>query len=137
MPILLIATALLVIFAGSAHAQTAPAGFQSPSRNIACQYFDYDKHNILRCDIAAMESKPRRPPDCELDYGGAFEMNAKGPAACICHGDTVMDKSLPVLAYGEVWQRGGFTCRSEQTGVTCFNTDRRGFSLARAKQEMF
>jgi hypothetical protein len=24
----------------TAHAQTAPTGFQSPSKNIACQYFD-------------------------------------------------------------------------------------------------
>ena len=45
--------------------------------------------------------------------------------------------TLPVLGYGDVWQRGGFTCKSEQTGVTCFNADRRGFSLARAKQEVF
>jgi hypothetical protein len=95
-------------------AQSAPTGFQSPSKNIACQYFGYDKQNVLRCDISAMETKPRRPADCELDYGGAFEMNAKGPAARICHGDTVMDKALPVLGYGEVWQRGGFTCTSEQ-----------------------
>ena len=90
-------TLSVLTLAASAHAQTAPAGFQSPSKNIACQYFDYDRQNILRCDIAAMETKPRRPADCELDYGGAFEMNAKGPAARICHGDTVMDKSLPVL----------------------------------------
>src|SRR5947207_15402413 len=97
--------------AASAYAQTAPTGFQSPSKNIACQYFDYDKQNTLRCDISAMEAKPRQSADCDLDYGGAFEMNAKGPAARICHGDTVMDKSLPVLAYGEVRQRGGFTCK--------------------------
>jgi hypothetical protein len=127
----------LLTLAATSHAQSGPAGFQSPSKNIACQYFDYDKQNILRCDISAMETKPRRPADCELDYGGAFEMNAKGVAARICHGDTVMDGSLPVLGYGEVWQRGGFTCRSEQTGVTCFNTDRRGFSLAKARQEVF
>ncbi len=48
-----------------------------------------------------------------------------------------MDPSLPLLAYGEVWQRGGFTCRSEQTGLTCFNAMQRGFSLARSKQEVF
>lgn len=124
-------------FSASAHAQSAPTGFQSPSKNITCQYFDYDKQNTLRCDISAMDTKPRRPADCELDYGGAFEMNAKGPAARICHGDTVMDPRLPVLGYGEVWQRGGFTCTSEQTGVTCFNAERRGFSLARARQEVF
>jgi hypothetical protein len=132
---------LLMVFlltrVAAGHAQTAPTGFQSPSKNIACQYFDYDKQNILRCDIAAMETKPRRPAACDLDYGGAFEMNAKGPAARICHGDTVMDNSLPVLSYGEVWRRGGFTCKSEQTGITCFNADRRGYSLARAKQEVF
>ncbi len=117
MPMLLIFTALFVIFTSAANAQSGPAGFQSPSKNIACQYFDYDKQNTLRCDIGAMETKPRRPVDCELDWGGAFEMNAKGPAARICHGDTVVDNSLPTLAYGEVWQRGGFTCKSEQTGT--------------------
>jgi hypothetical protein len=136
-PIRTLGILVLLMTAGGAMAQSAATGFQSPSKNIACQYFDYDKQNVLRCDIGAMETKPRRPADCELDYGGAFEMNARGPAARICHGDTVMDKSLPVLGYGEVWQRGGFTCTSEQTGVTCFNTERRGFSLARAKQEVF
>jgi hypothetical protein len=132
----LLALSLLTL-AAPARAQSGPIGFQSPSKNITCQYFDYDKQNILRCDIAAMDTKPRRPADCELDYGSAFEMNAKGPAARICHGDTVRDNSLPALGYGEVWQRGGFTCTSEQTGITCFNADRRGFSLARAKQEFF
>jgi hypothetical protein len=127
----------LLALADLAHAQSALTGFQSPSKNIACQYFHYDKQNVLRCDISAMETKPRRPADCDLDYGGAFEINAKGPAARLCHGDTVLDTVLPVLGYGEVWQRGGFTCTSEQAGVTCFNTDRRGFPLARAKQEMF
>jgi hypothetical protein len=47
-----------------------------------------------------------------------------------------MDPSLPVPAYGEVWQRAGFTCRSEPTGLTCFNAMQRGFSLARAKHEV-
>ena len=130
-------TLSLLALAAPAHAQSSPIGFQSPSKNITCQYFDYDKQNTLRCDISAMDTKPRRPADCELDYGGAFEMNAKGLATRICHGDTVMDPRLPVLGYGEVWQRGGFTCTSEQTGVTCFNADRRGFSLSRAKQDIF
>jgi len=128
---------VLALTASGVMAQSGPTGFQSPSKNITCQYFDYDKQNTLRCDISAMETKPRRPADCDLDYGGAFEMSAKGSAACICHGDTVMDNSLPVLAYGEVWQRGGFTCTSEQSGVTCFNAERRGFSLSRARQDIF
>ena len=90
------------ILSTAANAQSTPAGFQSPSKNIACQYFDYDKQNTIRCDIAVIETKPRRPADCDLEYGQAFEMNAKGAASRICYGDTVIDKSLPVLAYGEV-----------------------------------
>jgi hypothetical protein len=136
-PLRVLLTLCLLTLAPSARAQSGPIGFQSPSKNITCQYFDYDKQNTLRCDISAMETKPRRPADCELDYGGAFEMNAKGPAARICHGDTVMDNPLPVLGYGEVWQRGGFTCTSEPVGATCFNAERHGFSLSRAKQEVF
>lgn len=83
------------------------------------------------------DTLPRRPADGELDYGHAFGMSAKGAASRICAGDTVMDASLPVLAYGEVWQRAGFTCRSERTGLTCFNAMQRGFSLARAEQKVF
>ena len=123
--------------ATTAHAQNGPTGFRSPSRNIACQYFSDDGQNVLRCDIMQATVTARRPADCDLDWGTAFEMAARGRAERLCHGDTVMDPGLPVLAYGNVWQRGGFTCNSEQSGVTCFNTERRGFSLSRAKQELF
>jgi uncharacterized protein DUF6636 len=119
------------------HAQTGPTGFQAPSKNIACQFFTSEAQNVLRCDIIEMDTRPKRPADCELDWGHAFEMTAKGNAGRICYSDTVMDASLPVLAYGEVWQRGGFTCRSEQAGLTCFNAMQRGFSLSRAVQKVF
>ena len=128
-------------FATSAAAQGRPIGFLTPSKNIVCQFFtgngQTNDQAVLRCDIMNMETRPRRPADCELDWGHAFEMTAKGSAGRICAGDTVMDPTLPVLAYGEIWQRAGFTCRSEQTGLTCFNAMQHGFSLARAKQEVF
>ena len=93
--------------------------------------------NAIRCDIAAMETKPKRPADCELEYGQAFMMHARGGAERICYGDALTDKPLPVVPYGEIWQRGGMTCTVEQAGVTCSNADRHGFSLSRAKQELF
>jgi hypothetical protein len=120
-----------------AHAQSSPAAFQSPSNNIACQFFNDGKRSALRCDIANMMTNPPRPADCDLEWGQAFELTAQDGGTRICYGDTIIDKTLPVLAYGEVWQRGGFTCKSEQTGITCFNADRHGFALSRAKQEMF
>jgi hypothetical protein len=127
----------VVMIASPSRAQNGPTGFQSPTKNVACQYFDYDKQNTLRCDIMEATVTARRPADCDLEWGKAFEMNAKGGAARICYGDTVIDKSLPVLAYGDVWQRGGFTCRSEQSGLTCFNAMQHGFSLSRAEQKVF
>ncbi|MBR1156574.1 DUF6636 domain-containing protein [Bradyrhizobium sp. JYMT SZCCT0428] len=127
----------LLLLAGSAHAQSGPVGFQSPSKNIACAYFDYDKQNTLRCDIMEATVTARRPADCDLEWGKAFEMRSRGSAVRLCYGDTVMDPKMPMLVYGEVWQRGGFTCTSEQSGVTCLNADRRGFSISRAKQDLF
>ena len=131
-------SALVLSLAGlcAAQAEDIP-GFQSPSKNIACQYFDTDGENTLRCDISQMNASPPRPADCELDWGEAFEMTAKGSAGRNCHGDTMADPQLPVLAYGEVWLRGGFTCRSEPTGLTCFNATQHGFSLSRATQRVF
>jgi hypothetical protein len=37
--------------------------------------------------------------------GPPFELASKGSGTRI-YGDTVIEKTLPVLAYGEVWQRG-------------------------------
>ncbi|MBR0719884.1 DUF6636 domain-containing protein [Bradyrhizobium liaoningense] len=138
---LILTSILLALIGGGVSAQDRPIGFLTPSKNIVCQFFagngQGNDQAVLRCDIMNMETRPRRPADCELDYGHAFEMTAKGTAARICAGDTVMDPALPVLAYGEIWQRAGFTCRSEQTGLTCFNAMQHGFSLARTKQEVF
>jgi hypothetical protein len=137
LPKAVFALSLLLIIPGAANAQSSVTGFRSPSNNIACQYFDYDRQHTLRCDIMEATVTARRPADCDLEWGKAFEMRAKGSAIRLCYGDTVMDQALPILAYGEIWQRGGFTCTSEQSGVTCFNAERRGFSLSRAKQELF
>jgi hypothetical protein len=113
-------------------------GFQSPSKNIACIYFEYDGHKALRCDIGdKVGPPPPKPANCEQDWGNSYEVQAKGHAGPSCTGDTQIGQPLRVLPYGEVWQRSGITCKSEESGVTCFNADRRGFSLSRAKQEVF
>jgi hypothetical protein len=137
MRLLLTSLALVAIAANTAHGQSNPAGFQSPSRNISCLVFADGARNAIRCDIAVMETKPKRPASCDLEYGQAFMMDVKGTAERICYGDALTDKVLPVVGYGGIWEHGGFTCTSEQTGVTCSNADRHGFSLSRAKQEFF
>jgi hypothetical protein len=132
-----IALGLFLLTAGSANAQDGPVGFKTPSGNIFCRMFDFEGPPTLRCDMMEVDTRPRRPASCDGDWGRAFEMTARGRAAPICRGDTMYDPSLPALRYGSVWQRAGFTCRSEQTGLTCFNASGRGFSLSRARQEVF
>lgn len=115
-------------------------GFQSPSGNIHCNYFKGDtaRETTIRCDVMEMVVTARRPKDCELEWGRAFEIAADGRRGeRICYGDTVMDRALPKLSYGEVWQRGGFTCKSEPSGIACFNADRHGFSVSRGTQTLF
>jgi hypothetical protein len=82
---------LLSLTSYGADAQDRLIGFQTPSKNIACQFYTDNGQGVLRCDIMNMETRPRRPADCELEWGNAFEMSAKGSAGRICAGDTIMD----------------------------------------------
>jgi hypothetical protein len=135
--LLSVGVAAVLAAAIAANAQSGPAGFQSPSGNIHCQFFEgwADEKPTLRCDVRNIATSPPRPRDCEQDWGRAFEI-AEGAQAGqrICAGDTVADDSLGVLAYGRDWQEGGFSCRSETNGVTCGNTAGHGFFLSRASQ---
>ena len=92
---------LSALFVAAANAQSGPVGFLSPSKNIACAYFDYDKQNTLRCDIMEATVTARRPADCDLEWGKAFEMRSKGSAVRLCYGDTVMD---PKTAGAGLWR---------------------------------
>ena len=40
-------------------------------------------------------------------------------------------------AYGATWQRHGFSCKSEPSGVTCVNPKGHGFELSRSGQRVF
>jgi hypothetical protein len=133
-----IVVALAFLFAATAaHGEDSPVGFQTPSKNIACQLSTDDGQSALRCDLLKVTMKPSQPRNCGLDFGDAFEMATKGEAAPTCHGDTVADPKLPVLTYGASWQRDGFTCRSAPSGLTCSNAMQHGFSLSRATQKVF
>jgi hypothetical protein len=138
----LVAAAIAILLAAMPRAQAqseAPEGFRSPSGNIFCQAFRLDDGAALRCDLQTISNRPpARPRDCDLDWGQAFEVTDKTQrAARICHGDTVMDPQLPILRYGATWERHGFTCRSQETGVECRNTSGNGFALSRARQQVF
>ena len=61
--------ALLLSLTGvcAAHAEDDLSGFQSPSKNIACMYFEYDGHKSLRCDVGDKSWRLSKPSSCEQE----------------------------------------------------------------------
>ncbi len=108
--------------------------FQSPSHNIGC-YLDGAG---ARCDISQKSwTPPPKPADCELDWGGGLSVDTKR-SRVVCAGDTVLDPSAPVLAYGEASEAGAFVCVSDQTGMTCTHRPSGyGFQLSRQSYKLF
>ena len=99
--------------------------FQMPSKNNGC-LFGFRQR---RCDIVSgLEPEPNEI--CDFDWVGV-DMGVSGPAAANCGSDTVYDAGAPVLEYGSTWSRGGITCDSEESALTCTNREGHGFSLAR------
>ena len=134
----------LSIFASCAvaSAQAAdfvPVGFQTPSGNIFCQAFSFEKDESLRCDVMQLTGRtPAKPKDCDYDWGQAFALDSKaGEGQRICYSDTTMDHGLAVLPYGMTWQQGSFTCISDRVGLTCLTAARHGFVLSKAEQRLF
>jgi hypothetical protein len=131
------AAAILALSALAAGAQDV-SGFRSPSGNIHCQFYGGDDATI-RCDLAQISNRPPpRPRDCDLEWGQAFEIGARAARGTrLCYGDTVQDARLPVLPYGQSFQRRGLACISTQAGVGCRNAAGHGFELSRAEQRIF
>ncbi|MDO9499914.1 DUF6636 domain-containing protein [Falsiroseomonas sp.] len=123
--------ALALLLPGLAAAED---GFRLPSGNIRCGVWE----GVLRCEAMQFSYRPPpRPADCDLEWGGAIELGRRGPAAPVCHGDTVTDPKAPVLAYGGAWQGEGLSCSAAPQGLRCSNAEGRGFEMARARLRLF
>lgn len=114
----------------TAPALTSPT-FQMPSKNIGCA----TSEGVLVCDILS-GLKPEPKQNCELDWTG-MEMERLGPAQPRCAGDTAYSQNAPVLAYGNGWASGGFTCEASHDGLLCHNEEGHGFSLSREAWKQF
>lgn len=130
---------LCVAFVAAALAATAQSRsqafvtFQMPSKNIGCGYLSGLGPAVLRCDIRS-GLKPEPRSRCELDWTG-ISMGGGAPRPT-CAGDTVFTPGAPVLAYGTVWKRGGFTCLSSRIGLSCANRVGHGFFLAKERWQV-
>jgi hypothetical protein len=107
--------------------------FMMPSQNIGCVfvpeggtavYEPRDGGPELACDRV----EPRYVSVVLGPAGAPIMIEEPGEAPC-CSG--------PVLDYGNTWSEGPFTCTSARTGLTCQRDDGAGFSLSRARIELF
>ncbi|CAN5282495.1 hypothetical protein BH20ACT13_BH20ACT13_25690 [soil metagenome] len=116
---------------------SASSYFVTPSRNILCLWsatVDARPRTFLRCQIGTgLNPRPKRPPDCDTDWGFGLTLLNVGRAEVLCAGDTIWRRWKPVLTYGTTWRKRGFTCRSAFVGLTCRNTDGHGFFLSRER----
>jgi hypothetical protein len=128
----LVASALGVTSSADARIST----FKTPSGNIGCLYESSPAY--LRCDIrSGLVPRPSRPRSCHLDWGDSVSLGRRGRTKVVCHGDTVLLPSAPVLRYGRTWTRGLFTCTSRRAGLTCENAADHGFFLSRQSWRRF
>ncbi|WP_431299924.1 DUF6636 domain-containing protein [Tabrizicola sp. BL-A-41-H6] len=126
-----------LVLAGPAAAQDY-VGFQSPTGNIHCMIYRDASGAEARCDLRDLVPSYREaPPGCDLDWGLAFAVGARGAGVLACVGDTVIDPGNPVLVYGDAVSLGGISCVSAETGMTCTNGQGHGFQVARARQRLF
>jgi hypothetical protein len=123
--------------------------FKSPSGNIICLYTTgaVDQPlSIVVCGIkSGLRPKPPYTARCrELRLGHTADriaLQATGRAQpSPCAGDAgplLGEREARVLAYGRTWRRGGISCRSAFTGMTCRNRSGHGFFLSRSRWRRF
>jgi Family of unknown function (DUF6636) len=129
----------LAALAAPAWAADVFVTIKTPTGNISCAYSRLTgQPAVLRCDIrSGLVPRPPRPKGCALDWAYGYEMRTTGRAHTFCAGDTVLDARARVVGYGRSWTRGGFTCVSRRTGLTCRNRSGHGFVLSRKHSRTF
>jgi hypothetical protein len=137
--LVLLLAAVAALPPAAAAATTVYVDFKLPSGNIGCGYAKFAGETAnLRCEIVSgLRPLPAKPSRCEGDWGRAVGMAPTGRASRYCITDTVMDPRAAVLAYGRTWSRGGFTCVSRMTGLTCTNRSGHGFFLSRERSRLY
>ena len=133
-PILLSATLSLIAGVSSADG----FGFMTPSGNIYCNGFVSGGGGIDCVIINRQGPTPiPRPGTCAQAWGHSFSLEGRGPARMTCGPVPSPVNYTDIAAYGLSADFGNITCTSESTGLTCLNSEGRGFFLSRRQQLVF
>jgi hypothetical protein len=131
-PVVVVLLAGVLVAPAAGARQLTTKTFRTPSKNIACAFYpaSITGRAVFRCDLLS-GLKPEPARHCDVDWTGA-SMGPRGKAGPTCAGDTVYDRSAPILAYGRTWSYGGIVCTSRSSGLTCRNRNSHGFFLSRS-----
>jgi hypothetical protein len=128
-----------------------PAGAGLPSRSAAVSVssFDAARGNIgcrissgtVRCDVARrVWSPPRRPRSCRSGssaWGQGLMVGSSGSSFFVCARNSVLDPTGTYIRSGHDDKVGSVTCQVRAFGVTCFESDGRGFFIGRTGYTRF
>jgi uncharacterized protein DUF6636 len=101
--------------------------FRTPTGRFVCQVVE----NGLTCDVRQQDGDTGYPvpdkdisPQCDeiapKQWGNGVTLPFESEAFALCATDvSVTADRTPVLAYGDRWERDGFTCASASEGLTC------------------
>jgi len=127
-------------------AEADDATFKTPTGNINCLYLDFKGEEEIRCDISqftpSFKTVPRGTSNeaiiCTPALLRGYSVTPSASTGrAFCPTDAVIDPGSSVLPYGARITRGGMTCVSETSGMTCKNAAGHGFSISRAQQKVF
>lgn len=112
--------------------------FHTPTGNIGCVMTNTGTPLYARCDIGVRTWKaPKKPKDCQLDYGNGVFVEDGKKGAFTCAGDTILHQGDQV-AYGQTLRLGVLVCDIEIPGVTCTNeASQHGFFLSKGRFQLF
>ncbi len=134
----------LVALAVPAAAQASP-GFTVPSHNTTCGILSGD---VAEAGAGLYCSSSYFTTGSLYDGVGVVKLGRHGKARRTGAGNDILlyiggyngeDASRskrPVLAYGDVFERRGYRCKSRDTGLTC-RRDGHGFFLSRERTKLF
>ena len=139
--LLLFALVALVV---PAAAQASP-GFTVPSHNTTCGVLSGDVAEAgagLYCSSSYFTSGSIYDGVGVVKLGRHGKAKRTGAGNDILlfiggyNGEDVPRSKRPVLAYGDVFEKRGFRCKSRDTGLTC-RREGHGFFLSRERQKLF
>ena len=112
-----------------------PSFFFTPSHNIACSLTP----DRVFCDTSERAWTPNlpKPESCDFDWGPRVALDEFGSGEFVCVSDSLHGVPYGVLLYGKLIQRGGISCVSEETGLTCTNASEGGFFLSEQRVGLF